>query len=503
MHKRYDVVVVGGGGSGLAAAVSAMQNGLKACVLEKQAQLGGSTGIAVGSFTANRTAFQKRAGINHDSPEDHNEDTGKFSPDGLEERNNHALRLFMLTHAADTLEWLTGMGVVFHGPNPEPPNRVARMHNVVPNAKAYIAALQAEFIRLGGTIHVNCRAEELLRDNGRVAGVRARLGEQSVEFRAERGVVLAAGDYANSPEMITRYKGEQYRQVEGINPFCTGDGHRLAESAGAQLINMDVTLGPEFRFIAPLDRGFMQLLPSSGPLAKLMGAMVPYVPQFILQKMIKRLLVTWQHPDNALLDDGVLLINARGERYCDERLAPDREIATAAQPDKIAYMLLDQRLIDRYSAWPHFVSTAPEIAYAYVQDYLRLRPDVSATAESLAGLARARNLPAAALEAAVEQFNRAASGEASDPFGRTDERLPLKGNRWVLLGPLKAYFTLTDGGALVNENLQVLDQEGRPVPGLYAVGQNGLGGQILWAHGLHIAWAMTSGRLVGAVLANR
>ena len=63
----------------------------------------------------------------------------------------------------------------------------------------------------------------------------------------------------------------------------------------------------------------------------------------------------------------------------------------------------------------------------------------------------------------------------------------------MLFGPAKAYFTTTEGSAAINQEFQVLDENDRPIPGLYAVGQNGLGGQILWSHGLHIAWAMTSG----------
>jgi fumarate reductase flavoprotein subunit len=66
-----------------------------------------------------------------------------------------------------------------------------------------------------------------------------------------------------------------------------------------------------------------------------------------------------------------------------------------------------------------------------------------------------------------------------------------------LLGPAKAWFTTTEGGAKVNHKLQVLDRQGLPIPGLYAVGQVGLSGQILWGHGLHIAWALTSGRILG------
>jgi fumarate reductase flavoprotein subunit len=71
----------------------------------------------------------------------------------------------------------------------------------------------------------------------------------------------------------------------------------------------------------------------------------------------------------------------------------------------------------------------------------------------------------------------------------------------LLLGPVKAYFTTTEGGAAINQRLQVLDQQDQPIPGLYAAGQAGLGGMVLWSHGLHIAWAMTSGRLAGIEVA--
>ena len=70
----------------------------------------------------------------------------------------------------------------------------------------------------------------------------------------------------------------------------------------------------------------------------------------------------------------------------------------------------------------------------------------------------------------------------------------------VLLGPAKAYFTTTEGGVAIDRQFRALDMQDEPIPGLYAIGQNGLGGQVLWGHGLHIAWAMTSGRLVGRQL---
>jgi hypothetical protein len=496
--KTFDVIVVGGGGSGLAAGASASEHGAEVLLLEKQPNLGGSTGIAVGSFTSNRTRFQQKADVD-DSLADHLEDVAKFAPE-LEPRNNDEMRSFHLANSAQTLDWLSRMGLSFHGPSPEPPNRVPRMHNVVPNAKAYIAVLQARLIRQGGTIHCNAAVKELLRDNGRVVGVIAEVDGQRCEYHARRGVVLAAGDYAASPELIGKYKGEEYTAIEAINPYCHGDGHRLAESAGAPLINMDVTYGPELRFVPPSSEGFMQLLPSSGPLARLMGWLMPLIPNFLLVPFIKRLLVTWQHPEVSLFENGAILVNQEGQRFCNEKSWPDREIAIANQTDKICYILLDQRLIDLYSGWPNFISTAPEIAYAYVDDYLRLRPDVTVQADTLEALAAKRNLPVEALQSAVKDYNQYTSGNQQDAFNRSGDEHPLEGNRWVMLGPAKANFTITEGSPVMTEKLEVLDDEGKPVPGLYAVGQNGLGGQILWGHGLHIGWAMTSGRIAGEIL---
>ena len=161
--RQFDVVVVGGGGSGLAAAARCTQLGLSVAVIEKQSQLGGTTGIAIGSFTASGTRFQEQAGV-VDRVEDHCEDAGKFAKPEIEARNNQRLRQFFLQHSAETLEWLTDLGLNFHGPSPEPPNRVPRMHNVVPNAKAYIAVLQAKILRGGGKVHCGASVVKLLRD---------------------------------------------------------------------------------------------------------------------------------------------------------------------------------------------------------------------------------------------------------------------------------------------------------------------------------------------------
>ena len=497
MNHEYDVIVVGAGGSGLAAAYSAAEQGGRVLILEKRPQAGGTTGIAVGSFTAAGTSLQRSAYIADDASA-HAEDVSLFAPPELEQRNQAELRRFFLGEAATTFEWVRQLGLSFVGPSPEPPNRSPRMHNVVPGAKAYIAAFQLALFRAGATLICNASVDALERVDGRIVGVQARIDGRPQQMRARRGVILAAGDYANNSDTIAQHKGDQYRKIEGINPFAHGDGHRLAGEAGAQLLNMDVTYGPELRFVPASRKPFQQWLPSRGPLAKIMGLIAPRLPGWVLRALIKRLLVTWQHPENGLFTDGAVLLNSDGCRFVNETDFPQREIGVAAQSDKMAHILLDGRLVQRYSGWPHFISTAPDIAYAYVKDYQRLRSDVTTTGMSLQDVALRRGLNSEAVQQSVTQFNQYVAGQRQDPYGRTGDRHPLKDGPWVVLGPVKAYFTTTEGGAAVNDQLQVLDEQGHVLPGLYAVGQNGLGGMILWSHGLHIAWALTSGRLAGA-----
>lgn len=502
MQKDFDVIVVGAGGSGLAAAVSAAEQGAQVLVLEKQTQPGGTTGIAVGSYTAAGTTWQAEAGID-DCVADHIEDVAKFAPPEIEDRNHQRLRQHLLHHAAETLAWLAGKGLQFVGPRPEPPNRVPRMHNVAPGAKAYIAALQIALESLGGQLLCDARVDELIRDeSGRVGGVEVLRRGRAEQFTARRAVILAAGDYSNNPTLIAEHKGGGFRDVEGINPAATGDGHRLALAIGAQLVNMDVTYGPEFRFISGTDDPFRQYLPAGEDVwSWVTGAIARRLPQWAMNYVIRQILVTWLHPEPALFRDGAILVNQRGERFVNEKATPDREIAAAEQPGKEAFLLLDGRLVKRYSAWPNFISTAPDTAYAYVSDYQRLRSDITVTGLSLTELVARMPTEMPALEATVAEYNRYVRGETGDRFRRTADRHPLEGGPWVLLGPLKAYFTTTEGGVAVNERMQALDEENRPIPGLFAVGQNGSGGQILWGHGLHLAWAFTSGRLAGKAAA--
>ena len=497
----YDVVVVGGGGSGLATALSAAQAGCSIALLEKNAECGGTTGLAVGSFTAAGTRLQKAAGI-EDTAEDHIVDVQGFAPEEIEARNNDDLRAFFLQHAGEAWNWLEELGLVFQGPMPEPPNRQPRMHNVVPKAHAYIATFLRHFKKhRNSAIFCNCKVEELLSDDDLVIGVRAATPKGSQIFRANYGVVLAAGDFAAAQDLIERFKGPDYTGMHFANPTATGDGQRLIENIGGNLVNMDVIYGPELRF-PPLSDSIIDHLPTSSIFGALIKFILPLLPAWIVRWVAKRRIVSWQHPENDLFNEGALLLNCLGNRFCNEVDTKTREQHLARQPDAAGWILLDARLQQLFSDWPHFVSTAPRIAYAYVKDYKKLRPDLCIEGETLEQLATRSGMQLDNLKSAVDDYNATIRNDGNDTFNHTSSSQELKGP-WLLLGPTYPYITITEGGAMVDEKLRVLRPDGAPIPGLYAVGQNGNGGQILFGHGLHIGWAITSGYLLGKQLAKK
>ena len=480
MDEIYDVVVVGGGGSGLAAAIEARAAGARVVLLEKNDKLGGSTAWSIGSVTSTGTPHQLRQGI-QDRPEDHYADMPLFAGP-LTGRDNDDLRRVLCDEIPETFRWLLSLGVRFYGPMPEPPHRLPRMHNVLPNSLSYIYHLGREARRVGVDVRLNARATALVTENDAVVGVEA----AGNRFAARRGVVLAAGDFTNDPELKARYLGAQEAKVEGVNATATGDGQKLALSLGAQIVNGDLALGPEIRFIPPVRTTFVRRLPPWRALARAMEWAMDHVPQKLLRPFILSFLTTALAPSPRLFEEGARLVDRHGRRFCDELDRP--AFALPDQPDKIAYILLDGRLAQQFSAWPHFVSTAPGVAYAYVPDYRRNRRDVYTEAGSLADLARKLDMDARALEQSC---------------ARSGERAALAGAPFIALGPVRSVFVHNEGGLAVDCFHRVLDANREAIPGLYAAGSTGQGGLLLKGHGHHLAWAFVSGRRAGRFAAQR
>jgi len=478
----YDVVVVGGGGSGLAAAIEARAAGRDVILLEKNSDLGGSTAWSVGSVTASQTPYQARKGI-VDNPQDHWRDMAGFNGE-LDARDNVDLRRLLADEMPDTFRWLLKHGVRFYGPMPEPPHTKPRMHNVLPNSRVFITHLSKAARWAGVTIMCDARATALVTEQGRVTGVDCATVDGPRRFRARGGVVLTAGDFTSDPELKAKFMGPQEAKIDGVNVTATGDGQKLAVALGARIVNGDLALGPELRFVPPPGRNMLLMLPPWRLLANLMAWSLEHMPSALLRPFVMSFVTTALAPSLDLFAEGALLINKHGERFVDERDKP--AYALPDQPDKIAYILLDKRIATLFSAWPHFISTAPGVAYAYVDDYRHNRRDIFNMAATIDVLAGKLSMLATALTKTVRAYNASAGN-----------RPPMGEGPYVALGPLRAVFVHAEGGLAVDREHRVLGVGDKPIAGLYAAGATGQGGLLLKGHGHHLGWAFVSGRRAG------
>ena len=498
---KADVVVIGGGGSGLAAAIEAARLGRSVILLEKGAQLGGTTNWSVGSISANCTPHQIRAGIK-DSPQEHFEDMALVAqarrPGAVD---NVELRRLYVENITETFRWLMGAGIEFFGPHEEKPHRYPRMHNVLPNSRAYIYRLAKLARRAGVHIETRARVTELRWTDGRVSGVVAGTPSSAMRVDAANGVIIAAGDYSASSELKAQYIGQDLAATTPVNPLSTGDGQRLGISAGSRIVHGERYTGSGARFVPPPRRMLAEQLPGWRLTSKLAKVGLEFLPKEIIGRMMMKFLTTALGVSANLFSVGGILVNRRGERFTDETAKIAASIPHQEAGE--AFVVFDDAAAAMLEQWPHFVSTAPGIAYAYLRHYRRHRADIYHEAPAWSRLAAGMKLPGDnALQRTIDAYNAAIDAGRPDAFGRAKRRR-LGSGKCYALGPVKSMTVVTDGGLAVNTRLAVLNGDDKPIPGLFAAGSSGQGGVLLEGHGHHIGWAFVSGRLAGRSAAFR
>lgn len=478
-----DVLVIGAGGAGLAAAIEAAAAGARTMLIEKNPRPGGTTALSVGSITVTRTPHQLRQGI-QDSPAEHAADLVKInSRRGLPD-NPELIRL-LTENVPDTFRWLMELGVDFIGPLPEPPHTRPRMHCVLPTSKAYIARLEERAESLGVDVRCGFAAQSLITQGARVIGVEG-IDAAGRQKRIHAGAtVLATGDYSASAAMVEKYISAEATKAIPVNPTSTGDGHRMALALGARILNGQVAL-VAIRFPQPKHPSLVQSVPPLRFLARLMRIAYERLPEAIIRPFVMAFITSVLQPSQAIYEAGAILVNRDGRRFGDE--TGDLALALSQQTDGAAFMLFDRRIAERFSRWPHFVSTAPGAGYAYVRDYRRHRRDLWHQGDTFEELARSLGVPEDAVRKTVSEYNETVAGGARGTLAEPP---------FYALGPLNTWLAFTDGGLAIDSGLRVLDREDKPIPGLYAAGSVGQGGMLLDGHGHHIAWAFTSGRIAG------
>ncbi len=481
-REDCDLIVVGAGGSGMIAAAEAARHGLKVVVFEKAPEVGGTTALSVGTIMAAGTKQQVAAGVK-DSADLHASDLEAICR-SLGVHDDAALRQVLVENVADTVEWLRGIGIHFMAPLPQPPHSVERLHQVMPTSRAYVVRLHKHLRDLGVDIKLSTPVSRLLVDSGTVVGIEAQGPRGKVVMRSRAGVILASGDMGADSKLMHTYMKDWADGAEIYNPLNTGDGHKMALAIGAGIVprkDLGFAAAAHIRFIKPKP-SWLQQLPPWPIVTRTMVWAMKYLPRGLIRPLMMRFLTTVLGPDAGVFQEGAILVNKRGERIGREKDAPN--ILIPQQPDGVAYIVFDEKFARKFSAWPHFISTAPGVAFAYVQDYRATRPDLFHAGSTAAQLALDAGFDADKLAATIEQAN----------VGRKDERM-LSTGPFYALGPVKTWVLVGPVGLNVNTRFEVLAIDGRVMPGLYAVGHVGMAGFTMTGHGHGLGWAFTSGRL--------
>ncbi len=435
-----DVIIIGAGGAGLAAAVTANQEGASVIVIEKMPKIGGNTILSGGALNAVDEGSET-AIANKDSVELHYTQTYE----GGDKKGNPDLVRTLVENAWDGVEWLQELGMEFQ------PGTFTVLGGLWPRAHKPVDPVGTGFFKTYQNyvdthdnieILLNTKAEELIFEDGEVKGVIA-TGEtgNTVTLTANNAVIIATGGFGQNVEMRQKYNtlwkdlGDNVKSTN--HPGATGDGIVLAEAVGAELVGME----------------YIQLLPMGDPNT---GSLSGNIEKGVENR---------------------IFVNKEGNRFVDE--GARRDVMTSAlmeQTDSQMWVILDS----------HDYPTGDEINNFNESLNQLIAEGRAYKGETLEELAKAINVDPTNLVNAVEEFNKAVNKEISDPFGRTLFKDPInQGPYYAALRIPTVHHTM--GGIMINTDAQVINTDGEVIKGLYAAGEvtggihgaNRLGGNAL------------------------
>ena len=445
-----DIVVVGGGGAGLAAALTALQQGSDVIVLEKTGVLGGASAMAGAGTVATGSKWQQEDGF-EDSPE-------KLKADMLANGHNlndeATLDIYVNTTGA-AFDWLVsedGANVPYKRSG-EP----TRTYSGEGRGAGVVSSLADSVEAAGGTIYTNTKGTELIVTDGVVTGVKAE-GETANYTINAKAVILATGGFGANDEMVP----DQYKEfVYAGHAGATGDGIIMAEAVDADLINMDLVNTQPNSMILPSGLG-QYCNPGVGGAYNASGA-------FLVNQ------------------DGVRFANEQGNAW---------DLMQAMKENSAQYLIMDQTSFDAFNKG---MTNSNIYSEEDVETWLANDGEGNpfmVTADSIEELAGKLGVDATTLQDTVTKFNEDVAA-GTDEFGRTlSAPLSEEGPYYALQMYIRYYASL--GGLHINENMQVLNTAQEPVEGLYAAGEvvGGLEGDV-YMGGTLFGWAITSGHNAG------
>lgn len=415
-----DVLIIGGGLAGFAAALQAAEAGGQVVLLEKMEATGGSSAMSGGCLAFAGTDLQRAAGV-----EDSAEQLFKDLRDVGELENDESLVRAYASNQLDTYEWLKGHGVAF-SPVIEASSgqSVPRVHNVDP--ADMMRALEAR-ARATGRVEVRTgvRAQRLACriGDGRVEGVETEYGER---IEARYAVILASGGFSRNAELVHRFAPQYDNAV-----FIGGDGN-----VGDGLL-MAWKLGADFRDMA-----------------------------YIKGTYGKHPVDTTNHHSCLAVYKGAIAVNEQGRRFVDEsisyKLLGD---ACMRQPYGTTYQILDRDIME-----------SGDNRVRILDFERRLEEGLFIEAPTLEQLARLIEVEPEALGRTVDEYNAAVDAGLDKEFGRKHLVHTHGALRRIERAPFYAYPSTaavfgTYCGLCVDERMRVRDVYGEAIQGLLAAGE--------------------------------
>ena len=455
-----DVVVIGAGGAGMTAAMTAADAGQKVVILESQAMVGGNSVRATGGMNAGDTVYQdenefgESAGVEKTlktAAEKYADNAtitalaktvseqwaayqadpkGYFDSVELMELdtmiggkgiNDPELVETLCANSADAIDWLDEHGITLHNVSSFGGASVKRIHRPV-NAEGktvsvgsyMIPLLQENCEKAGVKMMLDTTATEILTDaNGAAVGVKATGASGETVTVNAKAVVLASGGFGANLDMVVKYKPELKGFMTTNAPGIQGQGIEMAQAIGAATVDMDQIQ------IHPTVEANTAALITEG-----------------------------------LRGDGAILINEEGQRFIDE--VGTRDVVSAAeiaQTGSYSWLVVDQAMVD---------------ASSVIQGYIK--KGYTVTGATYEELGKAMGVDAAAFAETMEKWNGYVEAKNDPDFGRTSFANPLNTAPYYAV-KVTAGVHHTMGGLKINANTEVLNEKGEVIPGLFAAGE--------------------------------
>ena len=454
-----DIAIVGAGGAGMTAAITAAAEGKSVVILESQPMVGGNSVRATGGMNAGKTVYQdenefgESAGVEKTlktAAEKYADNatitalaktvseqwvayqanpTGYFDSVELMELdtmiggkgiNDPALVETLCEGTADAIDWLDENGITLHNVSSFGGASVKRIHRpvgddgkVVSVGSYMIPRLQQACEKAGVQILLSTTAEEILTDGGKAVGIKATGATGETVTVNAKAVILASGGFGANLDMVVEYKPELKGFMTTNAPGILGQGIAMAQAIGADTVDMDQ----------------IQIHPT-----------VQYDSAALITE--------------GLRGDGAILINAEGKRFIDE--VGTRDVVSAAevaQTGGYSWLVVDQKMAD---------------ASSVIQGYIKKGYTVEG--KTYEELAEAMGVDSAAFAETMANWNQCVADKTDAEFGRTSFANPLDTAPYYAI-KVTAGVHHTMGGLKIDTNTEVLDADGNAIPGLFAAGE--------------------------------